>query len=294
MGNGKAELQHILEKIFDIPFHVESGIANDDPWYKIRPAGYANELFEIHLVFVNQLRLNIEFLPATYAVPLIKDMANTSLDQRAIFMGYAKLLDERKAKIDFSINNNPVSVTDCSDWPQEWKIIKLKVTKSPIVEENESFAPEKIIVDWGCLFVGMVLSLIEVIPIEIYENAKASPVDIEKNIEAVSEGAIYRTNINKYERSPVNRNLCLSAKGYSCKVCGMDFYSKYGKLGIGYIQVHHLVPVSKMGPNYVVDPLKDLEPVCPNCHMMLHRKDPPLEIEELKTIITDISNQSSY
>jgi 5-methylcytosine-specific restriction protein A len=36
-----------------------------------------------------------------------------------------------------------------------------------------------------------------------------------------------------------------------------------------------------MGNNYIVDPVKDLEPVCPNCHAMLHRKDPPYSIEEL-------------
>jgi len=67
-------------------------------------------------------------------------------------------------------------------------------------------------------------------------------------------------------------------------VCGMDFVSRYGELGSGFIHVHHVIPVSKMGPNYIVDPINDLTPVCPNCHAMLHRKDPPLEIEELKGI----------
>jgi len=36
---------------------------------------------------------------------------------------------------------------------------------------------------------------------------------------------------------------------------------------------------------YEVDPINDLRPVCPNCHAMLHRKKPPLTIEELETII---------
>jgi 5-methylcytosine-specific restriction protein A len=274
MGNGKTELQHILEMTFDIPFHVESGISNGDPWYMIRPSGYTNELFEIRLVFLNQLRLNIECLPYTYAAPLIKDMANASPDKRTTFMRYAKLLIERKAKIEFVINNIDVSVSDSSDWPQEWKNVKLKITKTPIVEKTGIFAPEKIIVDWGCLFVGMALSLIEVIPI-----------DNSVHIEGESEGCLHRIIVSKYERSPVNRNLCLVAKGYSCKVCGMDFQSKYGKLGIGYIHVHHIIPVSKMGLNYVVDPINDLEPVCPNCHAMLHRQDPPLEIKELKEMI---------
>ena len=276
MKNGKAELQDILEMTFDIPFHVESGITNGDPWYKIRPAGYANELFEIRIAFLNQLRLIMEFLPEAYAAPLIKDMSDASADQRATFLGYARILSERRAKIDFLINNIEASVVNDHNWPQQWENIKLKITKSPIMEENETFAPEKISVDWGCLLSGMVLSLIEVVS-----------VDNPEHIEGASEGYLHKVITNKYERSAVNRNLCLLVKGYSCSVCRMDFQLKYGKLGSGYIHVHHIIPVSKMGSGYVIDPLTDLEPVCPNCHAMLHRKDPPLEIEELKKIITE-------
>ena len=284
MGNAASKLQHILETTFDIPFDVEYGIDNGDPWYKIRPAGYINETFEIKLFFLNQLRLIMEFLPDVYAAPLINDMANSSPAKRAIFLGYAKVLLERRAKINFRINNIDVSVSGDSDWPQDWKKIELKITKSPIVEEDEKFIPDMKIVDWGCIFVGMVLSLLEITPID---NGMES-------FAAENEGAGYKAVTGRYERSLVNRNLCIAAKGYSCRVCGIDFQSSYGDLGSGFIHVHHIIPVSKMGPNYAVNPLNDLEPVCPNCHSMLHRKDPPLEIEELKTIITKKTpNQSS-
>ena len=36
----------------------------------------------------------------------------------------------------------------------------------------------------------------------------------------------------------------------------------------------------------------DLVPVCPNCHYMLHRKEPPYTIEELKKIIKATSRNS--
>jgi 5-methylcytosine-specific restriction protein A len=45
------------------------------------------------------------------------------------------------------------------------------------------------------------------------------------------------------------------------------------------------VPISDVGEEYVVDPIRDLTPVCPNCHAMLHRQTPPLTIEELKQAI---------
>jgi 5-methylcytosine-specific restriction enzyme A len=40
--------------------------------------------------------------------------------------------------------------------------------------------------------------------------------------------------------------------------------------------------LSKVGPGYAVDPLEDLRPVCPNCHAMLHKRNPAFTPEELK------------
>lgn len=56
----------------------------------------------------------------------------------------------------------------------------------------------------------------------------------------------------------------------------------YGEIGNGFIHVHHLVPLSAIKENYHLDPINDLIPVCPNCHAMLHRQNPPLTPEELK------------
>ncbi|MBQ7426534.1 MAG: HNH endonuclease [Prevotella sp.] len=69
----------------------------------------------------------------------------------------------------------------------------------------------------------------------------------------------------------------------------MDFEEKYGEIGRGFIHVHHLIPISSIGEDYVIDPINHLVPVCPNCHNMLHRKDPPLTPEELKKLIVKLS-----
>ena len=75
-----------------------------------------------------------------------------------------------------------------------------------------------------------------------------------------------------------------------CSVCGTDFHKMYGELGKGFIHVHHIVPISMIGKEYKLDPIKDLVPVCPNCHAMLHRGEDGkvLTIEELKKIIETI------
>ena len=54
---------------------------------------------------------------------------------------------------------------------------------------------------------------------------------------------------------------------------------------MGYRVKDHIVPLSEIGEEYVVDPIRDLVPVCPNCHMALHsKKDGVYTVEELRAI----------
>jgi 5-methylcytosine-specific restriction enzyme A len=96
------------------------------------------------------------------------------------------------------------------------------------------------------------------------------------------EGAVRQVMVNAYERDARARDACIRHYGPECTVCGLRFEDRYGELGKGFIHVHHVVPLARVGENYAIDPLKDLVPVCPNCHAMLHAGDTVLTIEELK------------
>lgn len=97
-----------------------------------------------------------------------------------------------------------------------------------------------------------------------------------------AEGAVKQVTVNKYERDPRARRACLDEYGFKCVVCDLDFEIKYGERGKGFIHVHHLRDLSDLGPDYRVNPVEDLRPVCPNCHAMLHTQRPALLPEELK------------
>lgn len=99
------------------------------------------------------------------------------------------------------------------------------------------------------------------------------------------EGAVSRIEVNKYERSPKNRASCLAHYGAACRVCGFEFESKYGPIADGFIHVHHLTPISEIGPDYKINPITDLIPLCPNCHAVIHLRKPPLTIDELRKLI---------
>lgn len=102
-----------------------------------------------------------------------------------------------------------------------------------------------------------------------------------------AEGVKVRVNVNRYERSSIARCRCIELNGCKCCICGIDFEKVYGEVGKGFIHVHHIIPISEINENYIVNYKKDLIPVCPNCHAMLHRKvnGKTLSVEELKAII---------
>ena len=95
-----------------------------------------------------------------------------------------------------------------------------------------------------------------------------------------------QVTITTHERNINARNKCIQSKGTKCFVCGFDFEKTYGELGKGFIHIHHVTPISNRDGRYEIEVEKELFPVCPNCHAMLHsRKDSTLSIEELKLII---------
>ncbi|GFN21937.1 HNH endonuclease [Thermanaeromonas sp. C210] len=89
-----------------------------------------------------------------------------------------------------------------------------------------------------------------------------------------------------YERDPELRRAAIRLHGTRCLACGFDFEEAYGERGRGYIEVHHLKPVSALGGPAAVDPRADLTVLCANCHRMVHRRrDRVLGLEELREIV---------
>lgn len=141
---------------------------------------------------------------------------------------------------------------------------------------------------------GRAIEVADTSPVEILWSFEASPLaEPELPIQSPEqvthgqyrEGAVRQVLVNAYERDRSARQACISHYGFACTVCGLRFEERYGALGAGFIHVHHVVPLSELGSDYELDPVRDLRPVCPNCHSMLHRQRPPLSSEALRGII---------
>ena len=98
------------------------------------------------------------------------------------------------------------------------------------------------------------------------------------------EGGKTEIYTNRYERDRLNRQRAIDIHGYKCKVCGFDFGEKYGEYGKGYIEVHHIKPLSMSGER-PVNPETDMVCLCSNCHRMIHHKKykvlTPDELEQM-------------
>ena len=94
------------------------------------------------------------------------------------------------------------------------------------------------------------------------------------------EGAGVRVLVNRFERNSPARQACLQHHGTWCCACRVDLTARYGEVAGNLIHVHHLFPLANIRSGYRLDPVRDLRPVCPNCHAMIHRRNPPYEIKE--------------
>jgi predicted HNH restriction endonuclease len=98
--------------------------------------------------------------------------------------------------------------------------------------------------------------------------------DADAEISAL-EGEVRYRLVRHRSRERTLRNAkiqsALNAGQLKCEVprCGFVFEERYGPLGAGYAQVHHLQPLAATDA-VVETKLEDLAIVCANCHVMIH------------------------
>jgi len=224
-------------------------------------------------VLIGWRTVDSQFVSGTYAARLLGSMGNASADQKAAFAAFIRSAVTDGASVTFRINNQDADPLQPAPWPGDWRSLTLAMTKGPTVIDGSSpSALDALALTWSSRLLGAVLALM---PLE--------PVQTEPQGEA--EGGAQQILVTRYERSHINRAACIEIHGARCKVCNFDFAAVYGEIGEGFIEVHHIEPVSGIAPGTIIDPAKDLAPVCPNCHAMVHRRKPPYSIDELRSIL---------
>jgi 5-methylcytosine-specific restriction protein A len=119
----------------------------------------------------------------------------------------------------------------------------------------------------------------------VNEVSEAGSADDEGLSPAASLIEIRRYRHHKrIERNPGAAKAAKKHHGTRCQVCEMDFGERYGTLGQGFIEAHHLKPISQLEEGVPVefDVATDFAVLCSNCHRMVHKMDNPSDINALR------------
>lgn len=167
-------------------------------------------------------------------------------------------------------NNVAIEINSCKSFmgrfPEEYKRIKAQVTNKTLTKSAS--IPTK-----NDSYIESSVDAFNALPDEVSDNQE------------LWEGATKKIKVNVYERSALARQICLEHYGYSCILCGFNFEEAYGSFARKFIHVHHLIPLYEINETYQIDPIRDLRPVCPNCHSAIHISNKTRSIEEMHLIL---------
>lgn len=126
--------------------------------------------------------------------------------------------------------------------------------------------------------------------LDLYKKkSKEVKLEDEESESFVVEGASKLATHLRYERNTslikkIKEQALSENKMLNCQICGFSFFERYGEVGEGFIEAHHINPLHE-SEGETVTKKEDIVLICSNCHRMLHRKenDKYLTIEELKS-----------
>jgi 5-methylcytosine-specific restriction protein A len=217
-----------------------------------------------------QRKLRVEFVPGTFAAPLVEAMGEVDEQGRALWAAQADQLTQAGCLIAVEVNGVALDPLVPKSWPTGWRFLALSLSRNLVAIDREDLDAGLLPAnEWIASFSALLVSLL---PIEPQKVGDFSGED---------EGDIQFGTHRRYERSARNRAAAIALHGYDCRGCGTNLERVYGDIGREFVEIHHLTPLSELNGPVVVDPKHDLVPLCPTCHRMVHRRRPPYSMAEL-------------
>lgn len=103
---------------------------------------------------------------------------------------------------------------------------------------------------------------------------------------AIDEERKYRAH-RRIERNRKAAELVKRHHGTTCQCCNLSFPHRYGSVGDGFIEVHHLVPIAELaeGTKVSYSIASDFAVLCANCHRMIHRMPDTSDVAALRAVL---------
>ena len=264
-------LASVVSKHLGLVFISTQSFVRGETWIDLIPADHPRaSSFRIRLV-MGWRHIEVLFKPGNFSGELLESMRQASNASKELFYKLLLLSQDQGADIKLQVDGRRFSVGDNRLWDEKWVnvVFRVRVGQSELGPIGEKGADESVQL-WVSRLVAAVFCLMPV------ERTEEQP-----DFERFPEGSSVSIQVNRYERDPRNRAAALAIHGYQCMACKTQMSDVYGAIAEGLIEVHHTTPLSTLEAEYLVDPAKELIPLCPNCHRVIHRSDPPLTLSEL-------------
>ncbi len=269
------KLEVIKNNLLDI-YQIDIDVYNDNnDCILLRPADLEPEKGFYIKIEKGWKRIDAEVVFEEFSRKFVNSLSNPSKEGIEKFISILNNSEKKGFSSNVIINNTASKdIRGLLSTDSKWTNFELEISKA-YIEDNTAMSEALLSLSED--IVGLMLSLMKLVE-------KNEDISDSHSI-GLPEGAMQKITVNKYERNRINRKCCLDFHGYDCKVCAFNFEKHYGVTGRKYIHVHHVTPVAELGADYMINPVADLIPVCPNCHSMLHKNNPPFTVDELKNII---------
>lgn len=257
-------------------FGSEGRTSKGNQWLELTPAGHPpGQTFAIR-VEIGWRRIDVRFRLGSFASELMSSLQSADDSGRCVFQAVLDACSNAGADVVLNLNGATRNYKDNGIWDESWRSFGFTVNKGMLaINEGNDTADMHLIEEWTTRVAAAVIAIL---PVE---------EDVDESFDAcgLPEGAKMRIEVNRYERDRRNRAAALAIHGHRCMACDTDMAERYGSVAEGLIEVHHLVPISKLGDGYIINPKSDLVPLCPDCHSVAHRRSPPYSIKELQNML---------
>lgn len=105
-----------------------------------------------------------------------------------------------------------------------------------------------------------------------------------KKLDTFEEGFVSEILVELTHRNAEFARSVKERDGYTCVVCGFNFFDTYGDRGQGFAECHHLISFTVLRGRRA-STLDEAVTVCSNCHRMLHRGSEILTPAELQQML---------
>lgn len=264
-----AKVRSSLEAISLVRLRVTTVERSGASWPAIRPAGMpaGQPMFSIALV-QDPLTVSAQFVADDYGGALLRRIGGQVHSDPQSWSD--QLTRAKELGISLEVLVNGVTFPEVTDESLPWRSLEIEAR----IRTRRWRSPEDLADLWGAA-AGSCLSLIlSGLALEAIDDFPSG----------LPEGAAAQSLVTRYERNPINRLRSIQYHGYACWVCDTNLAEQYPGLGDRYIEVHHILPVSVMPENYRVNPVTEMVPLCPTCHRMAHRENPPVHPVDLRRI----------